>query len=778
MKDIDFFLKDFSLLYKTDKYIPKKEVDSLFLKYENVIKNINNLEDGPLKEKAISLINNKDKIIELKNEKFVQKKLIEYKDYFDNMFKGIDDNIILDEEQRRAILIDEDYSLVIAGAGSGKTTTMAAKVKYLVDKLHVKEDKIILLAFTNKACSELQSRIQDDFKLDVEVLTFHKLGMKFLRQIISNPIQIVSDGTFNRIMEEFVTNYIFKSRNKLKEFIYAFSDYVSFDSEVFEYRSYGEYYDYYVRKIHDEHKKDFKEFCIENIRNRLGYHIGITGERFRSASETRIANYLFNNSIDYKYEKVYPHKLSEGRSYSPDFTINNNGKPVYIEFYGLSYYSSDGKFSVDEVNFYKKLITKKRELHEKYSTDLIELYSKYDFDTDYLKELSKSLDERFITKKKKTLDEIYNALMYSSKERVYFRVVKVFNDFISRFKERGNTLEDFEKYIQKTDDDIVKMQLKYLKEFYFYYEHKIHSDLKIDFQDMINYAYRYASDLKKKNIGYDYIIIDEYQDISYSRYNFAKRISDLFNSKIVAVGDDWQAIYSFSGSDVSLFTNFINLMGYAQITKIQKTYRNSQELLDVATDFISIDYTLFHKTLKSDKHLKKPVQIYYYDCENFNNKLECLINIIRQIYNNNNNNKILLLGRFNIEKNELTDTSHFTIGAKDRVICTDVPKAKIDFLTVHASKGLGYDQVIILNALNDKYGFPAQVKDPPVLKLLYDKSNVNINPEEMRLFYVALTRTKNRVYILCPYIPDDKRSIFVKRIEKHVNVKQNIGIGI
>ncbi len=116
------------------------------------------------------------------NEKVLERDLIKYKDYFDNMYKGIDDNIHLDEEQRRAILTDEDYSLIIAGAGTGKTTTMASKVKYLVDIKEIVPSKIAVMSFTKKATQELENRIKIDFEIPVNVTTFHSLGLAYIRE--------------------------------------------------------------------------------------------------------------------------------------------------------------------------------------------------------------------------------------------------------------------------------------------------------------------------------------------------------------------------------------------------------------------------------------------------------------------------------------------------------------------------------------------------------------------------------------------------------------------
>ena len=690
------------------------------------------------------------------------------------MFKNIDDNIVLDEEQRRAILTDEDYSLVIAGAGSGKTTTMAAKVKYLVDIKKVNPSKIILLAFTNKACDELSILINEEFKLDVEVLTFHKLGMKFLRNIYKRPFEIVGSGTFNMIAKEYITQYIFKDKKKLRYLMTYFDEYVSFDDKCYEYDNFDKYYNYYVKKVYENNKDSLDDFCKRRIRNRYINYISITGERFKSRPEVVIANYLYKNSIPYTYEKAYPKQLNDFRLYHPDFTIKNNGDNVYIEYYGLLKFKKDGKYSEEEIDAYKKAILKKRNLHKLYGTDLIELYSEYE-DTDFINELDRELTKRNITKILKSSKEIFLKLMYTSTEGQYFKLINLLNTFIYKFKEQGRSIEDFEELINLALEK-EKRQLIFIRDFYRYYESKIHSNYQIDFPDMINYAYKYTDYLKNNsNLKYDYIIIDEYQDISKMRYNFSKRISDLFGAKIVAVGDDWQAIYSFSGSDVKLFTDFYNLMGYADIIKIRNTYRNSQELLDLTTSFIVKDTSQFNKELKSNKHMQKPVEIMYYDLDDDNSKVNKLIEIIDKIYKDNAKDKILILGRFNFEIENLILTGKFQKAEYNRIICKDVIGAKIEFLTVHKSKGTGYDQVILINGVNDKLGFPSQIVDINLMKLLDEDEEYTVDyPEERRLFYVALTRTKNKIYILTPKIPITKRSEFVREIEMDKNVLRDI----
>ena len=269
---------------------------------------------------------------------------------------------------------------------------------------------------------------------------------------------------------------------------------------------------------------------------------------------------------------------------------------------------------------------------------------------------------------------------------------------------------------------------------------------------MINNA---TNSIDKTN--YKYIIIDEYQDISYQRFLLIKKISDTSNSKIIAVGDDFQAIYSFSGSEVNLFLDFKKILGYCSLSFITNTYRNSKELIDIAGSFVMQDKSQIKKELNSSKHLKYPIILVKY--KNCITKLNYCISKIVEEYPNKN---ILILGRYNFDINPYLG-KYFKL-ENNKVKSLLYPNLDITFLSVHSSKGLGYDNVIILNCNSLVYGFPSNVKTDDLLNLISIKSDIL---EERRLFYVALTRTKNKVYILY----DEKyKSPFVSEIEKYKNV--------
>jgi len=766
-------ISEFMMMYEKDEYISKRQMDSFADKYHNLFLNVKKLENISFENKTriITLANQLDLMIQKHNQNYLNKKMIELDNYFSHMFINVDANIKLDEEQKKAILIDEDYSLIVAGAGSGKTTTMAAKAKYLVEKCDVSPSEIILLSFTNKAVEELSARINDEFHLGIEVLTFHKLGKKLLDLMYEHPLKIIGeDGAYN-IIVNYVKNVVFPNKRKLQELIETFPDEIHFDSLCFSYPSYDEYFKAYKEKRYHELKYDLSNFIKTRKDIRMESFRSINGELLKSKQEVRIANFLYENSILYDYEKLYKKKTSNQSSYIPDFTIYGEENEIYVEFYGLTKYLKNGTVSLEDVNQYNYYVRKKRELHKKYNTDLIELYSYYETNIDPIEVLKNELLKRGVILVPRTEEEIFNRLMDTSSEWAFLDFTKLISYFISQWKERLFSDDDFSKIEEDITDENLRKQFLIAKEIFYFYQKTIYSTKQIDFADMINFASRDLERVKDKckYLNYKYIIVDEYQDISISRYTLMKKLSDLFQSKIVAVGDDWQSIFEFSGSELNLFTSFQNSLGYGEVIPITNTYRNSQELIDIAGDFISKNTLQYQKTLHSFKHLNYPIEIVYYE-----DKILVLEQIILNIVKEKPNAKILLLGRFKKDIEEFLGDKFFrknngSIGYKNN------SNIHLTFLTVHASKGLGFDDVIVLNTLNDVHGFPSKIIDKPLIHLLKEKKeeeDIIAYPEERRLFYVALTRTKNKVYLLTSYNIKEESS-FVSEIKKYYHVLEN-----
>ena len=325
------------------------------------------------------------------------------------------------------------------------------------------------------------------------------------------------------------------------------------------------------------------------------------------------------------------------------------------------------------------------------------------------------------------------------------------------------------------------------------YERYLKENNAVDFEDMINESARLLREVKemKQKLDFKYIIVDEYQDISRQRFDLVTALSDVTDAKIIAVGDDWQSIYAFSGSDITLFTKFEEKMGYAKLLKIVKTYRNSQEVIDIAGNFIQKNDAQISKELKSPKSITDPVIIYTYDGTrkkaNDNNKSGANYAIAHAVevaleqiieYNKEEgkpeDSSILLLGRFGFDGDRLEKSGLFEFVSRgNKIKSVKYPKLNITFMTAHASKGLGYDNVIVVNGRNETYGFPSKIEDDPVLSFVIKGDRSIDYAEERRLFYVAMTRTKNRVFFIAPEQNPSEFLLEIKKDYKNVVLRGN-----
>ncbi len=480
------------------------------------------------------------------------------------------DNVLgysLDKYQRIAILNNDLRCLIIAGAGSGKTLTIIGKIMYLVKILNIKEEDILTISFTAETVKSLIEKLKSINFLNVDVMTFHKLGLNIIR-------------TFNKSIK-------ISNENILKYSVYEYLENLIFQ-------------DFY----------SFNQMC--------------------------------------KYLKIYgPYKLK-------------------IKKYKRIYQTQKNQISTLFIRF-------------------ISLYKSNNYSNFNLKKLSK-------------------------KEKSFFYIA-----------------------------------LKILK----IYENENLANNSIDFNDMLNKASNYVLKFGiKKN--YKYIIIDEFQDTSFSRYNLIKSIVDKLNCHLICVGDDYQAIYGFTGCNLDIFINFEKYFGSYKTYYIPMTYRNSQELINVAGNFISQNKMQIKKELKSLKKIDKPIVIVFY--KNIKNDFNKLLDKVAKKYND-----ILILGRNNNDIFDVID--------KENKFCKfnlQYNGKNIRYLTIHKSKGLESEVVIIINLTNSILGFPSKVKDNKILSLVLNNKEDILN-EERRLFYVALTRSKTKVFLFVPY---KNYSIFIKELLK------------
>ena len=339
-------------------------------------------------------------------------------------------------------------------------------------------------------------------------------------------------------------------------------------------------------------------------------------------------------------------------------------------------------------------------------------------------------------KVKKLLNKIDMPYKYILNSKELELLKRLIITFINLFKTNNYNMSYFLKIRGN------KELLGIIIDIYVLYEEELKSTNTIDFNDMIVLATEYIKNNSVKQ--YKYIIVDEYQDTSYIRYLFLKEIINKTRAKIICVGDDYQSIYRFNGCNLNMFLNFKKYFGYTKVLKINNTYRNSQELINVAGKFIMKNKNQLYKKLKSEKRINKPIKIMY------GNNLQKLLDKVIEKHKN-----ILILGRNNFDINK-----HFKLD-KDNII--NYKGIKIRYLTIHASKGLEEECVIIINLKDDILGIPNKIIDNKILKQVNNSNDIYPFEEERRLFYVALTRTKNDVYLL---VDIKYPSIFIKEIIK------------
>lgn len=807
--------------YAPDNYFSHNWKQKLLLWHKNAIPKVKKFKEDYAEyissedEKFFEKFYNKPETFETDtkqaNERYINQELKDNSDLFDDL-----GGKSLDSQQREAIVVDEDAVKIIAGAGSGKTFTIQGKVKYLTEKRDVDPSEILAISFSNASVDDLKERIAEP----IDIKTFHKVGKDILTQY--NQYSRPDTSALKCIIKRYLTKKALKNEDISKKLIEFFSFYINVPPSDDDIKYEGDLLDWQEGVDFSTLKRRFKNKQRETLNNEI----------VRSYEELYIANFLFIYGIKYTYEKIYsypnknferefnkfkeflfsfneeiPDELKnditkdllnltdifeeyEIKDYLPDFYLDDYN--IYIEHFGLNRNCENHLIGGKSSEEYVKEMEWKRKVHKKYGTTLIETFSYYQSENRLLTRLAEKLQAQGVEFNEIDYREVYRILLENKTIKEWEDFIVLLKTFIELFK--GNNYDEtkfkeFYDYVGGLKDSFSKDRtiafLKIVEEIYNDYEAYLLKIKKIDFNDMINKA----SDCIVKNgldLPYKYIIVDEYQDTSFTRYNLLRNICDSIGAKIMVVGDDWQSIYSFSGCDVNIFTKFDNFFDVCETRYIEKTYRNSQQLIDASSNFVMKNPDQTRKELKSSKSLKYPIKLVNFD-NDFDEILKFEL-IIKNIINQSTfkNKKILILGRnnkdifnllknFNVE-NEYGKRKFEILGDEDKlrrnkfvkIVYRESPDVNIEYRTVHQSKGLECDNVILINLKNWKAGFPNKMVDDPVLNFVKRNGDSFSYAEERRLFYVALTRTKNNVYLLAPYF---KSSVFVQELKTDANVE-------
>lgn len=644
----------------------------------------------------------------------------------------------LDDQQIDIIVRENNNQLVIAGAGSGKTTTIVGKIKYLIKTKYATPNEILLLSFTRASAIEMKERVEKEIGSHIDASTFHKLGLEIIKQSSGETVNIYSDDLRKIIKDKIMI--LINDDDYLKKLIYFISNSRYELKDEFDFQNWHEYEEYLKINPPTTLKKEI----------------------VKSYGELIIANFLYINSIEYHYETNYKYntQTSEYSQYHPDFYLPEYD--IYIEYFGIDENGNVAPYfkprhSENATQEYRDSITWKQNTHKRYNTTMIECYYYEKKKHQLLSNLKRNLYNHNVIFKEKSNAELWQEINKNN-YGIIDEISKTFATIINLIKSNNYSLNEFKDlcaHSYQSESNLLILDL--IIPIYNLYNQYLNEKNQIDFNDMINLATKYVNE-KSYTHNYKYVIVDEYQDISKSKYNLLLALRNQKKYKLFCVGDDWQSIYRFSGSDIGLITNFEKYWGETYISKIENTYRFSNELAVVSSNFIMKNPNQIQKEIKGKKTNKFPIGLI-----NGYTELKSLEFLEERLNDLEQKSTIYFIGRYNFDINIIKDNPNFKVNYNNdiqnqKIIYTKRKDLHITFLTAHRSKGLQADYVVILNNKNAILGFSSKISDLPIINLLLDENDNYPYSEERRLFYVAITRAKKKTFLLT----NNNKSIFVR----------------
>lgn len=700
----------------------------------------NQLEE--LSKISTSLSENIDK----RNTRFERDRLDNNQTFFDHL-----EAHPLTPEQRHACVVDDNYNLIIASAGSGKTSVIAGKAGLLIKNKEVSEDELLMLSFAKDASNEINDRIQQrliknthcDFdwakKLTLEASTFHALGCHIIKasceELGKTPPKVMAKQEDQNVSD--IKNQLVRmlSENEEQALLIAYlASHQKPSKSELEFETITEYVD---------------QIEASNLKT-------LQGEQVRSFEEFTIANYLYLNGITYLYEKSYPHDISMvdwHRDYKPDFTILQGNITVYFEHFGVDEHDKPPHFFKNPEDYVDSM-RKKVTIHDANNTVLVQSKSYEMRDGTLEANLRHNLEKEGIVFSERTHDDVIQNL---KSHKALSDLASLLSTFLSQFKSAQLSLDELHTMMQNTSGDKRRADAFYrvFEVVYEHYEDNLNKHNKIDFNDMINRAIGYIHDGAYIS-PYKRILVDEFQDISKARLNLVKALIENGpeDTRAFFVGDDFQAIFAFTGCDIAYIKYFEEYFSKeAQTRELYKTFRFNNKIGEVAKQFIE------KNTFQKEKPIitqQEPVHSPMVSLVKTSDPADLPIDFaMKKIIAASGLDKeitlpvsILILTRFrkDKEKEDKDNIKQLKVSYLQRY-----PNMKLEVMTCHASKGQGEDYVVILDLYRG--GFPCEKVNDPLLDIIFagDDTHGSENypyAEERRLLYVALTRAKKQVYMV------------------------------
>ncbi|WGG53381.1 UvrD-helicase domain-containing protein [Rugamonas sp. DEMB1] len=659
-----------------------------------------------------------------RNEEHFQAELIACKDFFNKVEKSP-----LTEEQVRSVVCFDNRVLTIASAGSGKTSTMVAKAAYALLRKFVSADKILLLAFNKDAAEELQQRVYDrltplGFPADAVVArTFHAFGLDVIGKATGRRPSLAAwldNGKDIEHLADLIDDLkdkdsLFRTKWDLFRIVLS-RDLPQFGKE---------------EEDTEDRDRNTKKYGFRTLRN----------EVVKSHGERMIADWLFYNGVDYRYEQPYEHDTAteSHRQYNPDFYYPD--VDLYHEHFAFDHNGNPPP----QFKGYMDGVKWKRGLHKQHKTALIETTS-----VQLRTGKAFAILEAELTKRGIVLDPNPERPAEGRKPIGHEDLVKVFRTFLTHAKSNRLTDADLRQRLHsQTVGNFVyrhELFLDIFVEVRKAWENSLADGRCIDFEDMLNLASDHM-DAGRWQSPYTLVMVDEFQDASWARARLTRALVCKPGRFLFAVGDDWQSINRFAGSDISVMTKFEEWFGRAITVRLERTFRCPQSLCDVSSKFVLKNPSQISKKVHSLEAEHPPaVELFQVDDdEKLQDSIDkFLAGLHKKIVHGDvvppkkgKKISVFILGRYKVDKKYIPDDWEKKYGAH----------LELKFSSVHGSKGLEADYVILPRVVSGYYSFPSTIEDDPVLQLAMPSEDTYAFGEERRLFYVALTRARRSATI-------------------------------
>lgn len=653
------------------------------------------------------------------NEQITTAELTDRRQFFDTIEKSA-----LTDEQARAVICFDNRVQVLAAAGSGKTSVMVARAAYAVERGFVSPNRVLVLAFNKAAAGELQERIDARFaaaQVDatgVRASTFHAFGLDVIGQATGKKPRLAS----------------WLNQGEDVAMVLRIVDELRDSSPQFRYR-----WDLY-RTLYASAPADLEEHVpdgYDRATGGTGYRT-FAGEVVKSHSERLVANFMYLNGVNYEYERDYEHATADAAhsQYLPDFYYPDID--VWHEHWALD---RNGRAPA-RFKGYAEGMEWKRRIHSRRGTVLVESTWAGVMFGDGLTQLESELSRLGLSFDWNPDRPINDDWAKPMKHEDLARQIRT---FMAHVKSNSYTPSDLDAQLAsemgRLDGYRTRLFLNVYWQIHSEWEKKLADEGSVDFEDMLVSA---ANHLEAGNVDtqYELIMVDEFQDASRARARLVKGLVQAPGRHLLAVGDDWQAINRFAGADISIMTEFESWFGRGPQVALTTTFRCTQTICDVASHFVSKNPAQFNKIMRSVQEEPGPaVQVIRAD-EPATAVSEYLQELSAAVADGEVPRReaglvsVDVLGRYGFERDVLPSQTP--------------PNLRVTFRTVHGSKGLEADYVVVPGMSAGTYGFPSTITDDLVLDLAMPNPEDFPHAEERRLFYVAMTRARRQVTLITP----------------------------